>query len=204
HAEPSIVNRGNAAPLIVNWENAAPSIENRGNAALRIVGGIFAKATILMYGFSVCIVAAGSKVKIKRKSKNATIIRPKYNKKGVRGWLEKEGIKIKGNKVVLYKRVSSDYKTQEGNSCETHWGIGKTLEHHDWRPEAGECGAGKFHACSRPYFADEFRSKIGDRYVAIEIHTKDLYAWEKPLYHHKIAFRKGKVLFECDRVGRKK
>lgn len=76
-----------------------------------------------------------------------------------------------------------------------------TIEHPTWEPEINECGKGKFHACSRPYFCDEFRDQKEDRYIAIEIQTKDLYEWENAQYPHKIAFRKGKVLYECDKYG---
>ncbi len=79
-----------------------------------------------------------------------------------------------------------------------------TVTHHDWRPESGECGEGKFHFCSRPYFCDEFRQTKGDRYVAIEVKQKDLHAWKNPgCYPHKIGGREGKVLYECDRFGKK-
>src|SRR3990167_2255941 len=67
-----------------------------------------------------------------------------------------------------------------------------------------ECGEGKFHACSRPYFCDEFRNNNGDKYIAIEIKKDDLYAWPNPVYPHKIAFREGKVLYECDKFGKEK
>jgi len=47
------------------------------------------------------------------------------------------------------------------------------------------------------------RSNPGDKYIAIEIAKKDLYAWENPQYPYKIAFRRCKILFECDSLGRK-
>jgi hypothetical protein len=70
-----------------------------------------------------------------------------------------------------------------------------------WDPTSQECGEGKFHACSRTFFCDEFRSERGDRYVAIEVAVADLHAWKNPTYPHKIAFRTGRVLHECDRYG---
>ncbi|HTJ77681.1 MAG TPA: hypothetical protein VL357_01675, partial [Rariglobus sp.] len=72
----------------------------------------------------------------------------------------------------------------------------------EWRPDGEECGEGKFHACSRTYFCDEFRSTAGDRYVAIEVKVSDLHAWTAPQYPHKIAFKAGRVLFECDKFGK--
>jgi hypothetical protein len=138
----------------------------------------------------------GDKAKAEAKAKTATIIRPKPLE-----WFEANGVK-KTKSVILYKRVSSDFKTQEGTCHETVWPLGKVVEHQDWRPKSSECGEYKFHACSLPYFCDEFRSeKQDDRYIAVQVALKDTYAWPKPQYPHKIAFRKGKVLIECDRFG---
>lgn len=78
----------------------------------------------------------------------------------------------------------------------------RKLTHPKWSPKDQECGAGKFHACATPYFCDQFRSERGDRYIAIEIAVKDLYAWDGGDYPHKVAFRAGTVLFECDRYGK--
>jgi len=116
-------------------------------------------------------------------------------------FLEREGIEVTDGSVVLYKRVSKDWKTQEGTDRETTWTVGSVLEHPRWEPKQSECGAGKYHACSRPYFVDEFRNKDGDRYIALRVAVADLYEWPNPEYPHKIAFRKGTVLHECDRCG---
>ena len=119
------------------------------------------------------------------------------------GWFERNAVEEKP-KVVLYKRVSKDFKTQEGMKNETLWALDSKVTHPDWKPTSGECGEGKFHACSRPYFCDEFRHAQGDRYIAIEIKSKDLHEWkDSPEYPHKIGFREGKVLYECDRMGRR-
>ena len=117
-------------------------------------------------------------------------------------WFTHNGVK-KAKTVMLYKRVSHDFKTQEGTKNETLWVVGSTVTHPAWRPKDEECGEGKFHACSRAFFADEFRDTTGDKYVAIEVASRDLYAWPKPTYPHKIAFRAGKVLHQCDRMGNK-
>jgi hypothetical protein len=179
---------------VVAWGNA--SVVARGNVCVWAYSDC---ASITLFLYAVCYLL--SKAKIIKKSETATIITPK-NEKGVRGWLDREGIEIKKNNVILFKRVSADYKTQENTKNETHWKIGETLEHPDWKPELSECGENKFHACSRPYFADEFRSNKDDKYIAIEIQKADLYVWENSEYPHKIAFRKGKVLFECNRFGK--
>jgi len=123
--------------------------------------------------------------------------------KGIDGWLEREAVKS-GKKIILFKRVSKKFQTQERTRNETTWKIGSTLTHPSWSPEDNECGEGKFHACSRAYFCDEFRDEKDDRYIALEIEKKDLFVWDNnPDYPHKVAFRKGKVLHECDKFGRK-
>ena len=156
-------------------------------------------ATVTLFLFSVCWKM--SKGKIIKKSKTCTVIKPVI-KKGISGWLEREAIEDRTN-IILYKKVSKEFKTQENTKNETLWIIGSTVEHHNWKPGNEECGEGKFHACSRTYFCDEFRNEKGDRYIEIEVNKKDLYVWKnKPNYPHKIAFRKCKVLREVNRNGK--
>ena len=80
---------------------------------------------------------------------------------------------------------------------------GLTLTHANYDPKSQECGPGKYHACSKPFFCDEFRDNKGDRYVAIKVAKKDCYLWPDASYPHKISFRKGTVLHEVDANGRK-
>jgi hypothetical protein len=190
----SVVARGNSS--VVAWENS--SVEAWGNVGVHLQSE---EATITLFMFAVCWVLKQGKVK--SKSKTATIIKPKYTD-GASGWLDSQGVKSARKQVVLYKRVSSELKTQEKTKNETTWEIGKVITHSAWSPEKQECGAGKFHACSRPYFCDEFRNNNGDRYVAIRIKIEDLYAWQgNIIYPNKIAFRSGKVLYKCDKFGEK-
>jgi hypothetical protein len=178
------------------WGNS--SVEAWGNVGVRLQSD---NATVMLYMFAVCWVK--SKGKVMKKASTATIVKPK-KLPGVAGWLADNAVKKSASSVVLFKRVSSDFKTQEGTSNETIWALGKTLEHPAWAPSGSECGAGKFHACSRPHFCDEFRSVKDDKYIAIKIQVKDLYAWTGDVqYPHKIAFRKGKVLYVCDSNGKK-
>jgi len=171
---------------VVAWENVG-------------VHAFSTYSTITLFAFAVCWMVV--KAKVIKKSKTATIIIPK-EKKGLSAWFEREGIEEK-SKVILFKKVSKDFKTQEGTSNETLWTVGTTLDHPNWNPKEQECGPGKFHACSHAYFCDEFRNVKGDRYIAIEIAKKDLYVWENGGYPHKIAFKKGKVLYEVNKMGKK-
>ncbi|HNX82647.1 MAG TPA: hypothetical protein PKL77_10945, partial [Candidatus Omnitrophota bacterium] len=155
------------------------------------------EAIITLFGYSVCF--SYGKDKIKKKSESAVIQVVKKQE----DFFEREGMAVKkSGKVIVYKRVSDDYKTQENTRNETLWTPGIKIDHPAWNPIT-ECGEGKFHACSRPYFCDEFRGCPGDRYVAIEINVKDTHQFKNPSYPHKIAFRRGKVLYECDRSGDK-
>ncbi|MFA6100471.1 MAG: hypothetical protein WC750_06420 [Patescibacteria group bacterium] len=184
---------------VVAWENSTvvarenSSVEARGQALVRCFSSL---AKLAMYGFSILSIPINIDLKFKYE-KSCTIQRYETLK-----FLDREGIGAKKESVILFKRVSSDFKTQELTKNETLWAIGTTVTHPAWNPTKSECGGGKFHACSRPYFCDEFRSTKGDRYVAIKIKVADLYEWENATYPHKIAFRTGEVLYQCDRFGK--
>jgi len=166
-----------------------------GNATIRIESGTID----IMLGAAVAFVLG--KCTIKSKSKTNTIIqRPESGTVDL--WMMSEGVVAELGYVVLFKRVSSQYQTQENSLRETTWTPGTTLEHSSWDPHKEECGAGKYHACSLPVFCDEFRSTYGDKYVAIRVKTSDMHAWKDPAYPHKIAFRKGTVMYECDLSGK--
>ena len=121
--------------------------------------------------------------------------------KGLAGWLGANGVMQCDGAIILYKRVSAQYKTQENTRNETTWAIGATLNHPAWCPTSNEYGEGKYHACSRPYFCDEFRHAPDDVYVAIRVQLTDLYAWDGGHYPHKIAFRSGTVLHRVNSWG---
>jgi len=153
--------------------------------------------TLSLMGYSVLFKPADLKFKFK-KSKTALV-----QNISDQDWFELNAIK-KNKNIILYKRVSKDFKTQEGTDKETLWKVGSTVMHPNWNPTGGECGGGKFHACSKPYFCDEFRNESGDKYIAIRIALEDTYVWDNnPSYPHKIAFRKGKVLYEVNKFGKK-
>ena len=118
-------------------------------------------------------------------------------------FIDAHGIVPVDDKIIIYKRVSEDFKTQEGTLNETTWTVGTTVTHPNWSPTSSECGEGKFHGVAKPYFADDFRHELNDRYIAIQVSICDMYEWETPSYPHKIAFREGYVLYECDRYGNK-
>ncbi len=187
------------------WGNAHAELRENAHAVLWGNASVHAQSTnctIELFGFAVAWLLAKAK-SVKRSSKTARIITPKRSA-GLKGWLSDEAVKATRGSVILFKRVSKDFKTQEGTERETDWTPGVTLDHPAWAPKDGECGGGKYHACSRTYFCDEFRSAIGDRYIALQVATKDLHAWtDSPDYPHKIAVRRAVVMHECDRMGRK-
>ena len=185
------------------WESSRAELwgSSRANAASRSTVHQHSCMRPELRGQAVCFLYDGAGVPV-RKSDGARIIQVQPVS-GTAGWLENEGVFESDGCVILYKRVSADFLTQEGHPHETKWVIGSTLVHPKWNPKKEECGGGKFHACSRSYFCDEFRSNAGDKYIAIQIRTEDLYAWPNPSYPHKIAFRAGTVLHLVDRWGTK-
>ena len=110
----------------------------------------------VLHGFSV-IWAFDDRCKPVQKSKDSVILRP--NLDPLEMYFNSNPIDVSGKTVLLYKRVSKDFQTQEGTKNETVWEVGKKIVHPDWKPEGAECGEGKFHACSKPIFCDQFRDK---------------------------------------------
>ena len=201
-------NEARASSQVHNVARASSQVHNvaRENSQVHNVAWSHAVITSLgncnsleLHGYAVAVLPQETSVEIK-KDETCHVQRFRPIKET---YLEREGIPVHDDKVVLYKRVSKVFLTQEGESWQTEWKIGATLEHPNWEPINKECGPSKFHACSRPYFCDEFRSKKDDRYIAIEIAVIDLYEWPNPDYPHKIAFRRGTVLYECNKYGKK-
>ncbi len=48
-----------------------------------------------------------------------------------------------------------------------------------------------------------FGSNTKNFHGAIEININDLFSLPNPDYPHKIAFKAGKVLYQCDKFGKK-
>jgi hypothetical protein len=202
---PRIVSLDSSAPHIVSWDSSGVLFRGCAEVNLEIHDHVSLhleneSATVLIFGFAVAFLFG--KAKALKKSKTATVIKIPVIKLTVDSWLSKHSIQSEKKTVILFKRVSKDFKTQEGTQNETLWAIASEVEVKSWKPDMEECGAGKFHACGRPYFCDEFRNNPGDRYIAISILVADLYVWPTPQYPHKIAFRKGRVLYECDLMGK--
>lgn len=194
-ANSQVTARGNSQ--VTAWGNS--QVTARENSQVTAWGNVgvrnYSIQTVLLFGFAVAWLFNQSKAI--KKSKNSTIINVKQL-----NWFENNAVK-KTKEIVLYKRVSFDFKTQEKTKNETLWIIGSVVIHTNYNPKNGECGEGKFHACSQPYFCDEFRSKNNDKYIAIQVALKDTYTWPNPQYPYKIGFRSGKVLYQCDKFGNK-
>lgn len=150
---------------------------------------------MVLHDYAVCTTKTSDAIKVVGEHAHVQVYRDEP-------YLERESIETIDGKIVLYKRVSNNFLTQENTPNATAWQPGTTVEHPAWNPTQNECGAGKYHAVSKPFHADRFRDVPGDRYVAISIAVEDLYEWPNGEYPHKIAFRKGSVLYECDRDGK--
>ena len=158
--------------------------------------------TLTLLGFAVGVLFA--KARVAKRGKNAVVVRQAPRPaKDLPEWIEFNLATKQRGKLILFKRVSKDFQTQEGTDNETLWRPGSVVEHPDWSPKHQECGEGKYHACASPFFCDQYRSSVGDRYVAIEVAARDTYVWPHAQHPHKIAFRKGRVLYECDAEGKK-
>ena len=205
HTTIIIKNDPNCGRLILRVARENSTVKAYGNSTVEAYDNsgvhlMSITANVILFAFAVCWVL--SKGKVKKKNKTATIIYP-TSVTDSNSWIINQGLKKDHGNVVVFKRVSFDFKTQENTHNETIWEVNKILTHPSWDPSNGECGEGKFHACSRPYFCDEFRSGKTDKYIALKVNVKDMFAWPNAQYPYKIAFRKCKVLYVCDKFGKK-
>jgi hypothetical protein len=164
--------------------NAAITFNNGGHVDLRSITEIPENAAITFNN--------GGNVDLR--NKELSINKP---------YLERFKVTIEDDYVILYKRVSKDFKTQEGTKNETTWLPGTIVSHQNWDPSQNECGEGKFHACAKPHWCDNFRSKKDDRYISVKVRVNALYEWTKnPNYPEKIGFREAVEIKEVDRKGK--
>jgi hypothetical protein len=112
-------------------------------------------------------------------------------------WLRATGVKVRRGAAVLYKRVGSDWHTRNG----VYYVPGTEVEAKDWDP-GPECGNG-LHFCADPAGGDLFREDEGDRYVACDVAVADIVVHARPNYPDKVKARRCRVLYECDRNGKK-
>ena len=198
----NIYGRENSTLNIDGRENSTLNIDGWGNSAIRIKN-VYSKFTIRIAVFCCLWIPSDLEITVNKKSETSVIIKYDNNL----SYLQRHGIDVNENKVILFKRVSHDFKTQENTSNETLWLPNTTLSHKNYLPESGECGENKFHACATPFYCDDFRDTKSDKYVAIEVELKDyngfsnLYEWKNGDYPNKIAFGECKVLYECNRKG---
>ncbi len=185
------------------WDFAYASIDHFSSLSAHdfsCVRVLSSSCHLSLFGFSTGIIHNSSHFTIK-KEKNCVVKSIPFDTDY--DFFLKHSIPIKKDKAIIFKSVSENFETQEGMPNQTKWEIGKTLVCKNFNPQLSECGEKKFHGVSHPIFAFEFRSDPNDRFIAIEVKVSDTFQWTNPKYPHKIAFRKGKVLFECDITGRR-
>ena len=198
----SVVARGNSS--VEAWENS--SVEARENSSVvawgnSLIRAYSATASIVLFAASMCMKHCDTEVQIKSPHAVVTKATPR-RMATIQDWIEQHGLEVVDGHCIVFKRVSKDWKTQEGTKNETTWAPGTSLEHLAWNPVA-ECGPGKFHACARAFFCNEFRSAPDDRYVAIRVPVSEMHFFPDYTYEHKVSFRACAVLWECNRHGKK-
>ena len=111
-----IHNEGWGSSQIHNVGRESSQIHNvgRGSSQIHNVGTC---SSLTLFNFSVASIPFNLKLKIK-KSKSAMV--QKY--KPITDWFDRNGIQKTAN-VILYKKVSKDFKTQEGTPNENLWVI---------------------------------------------------------------------------------
>jgi len=107
--------------------------------------------------------------------------------------------------ALLYKRTADDFGTRppDGSNQRVSYLPDTEVIAPDWDPSPErECGRG-LHLCPTPACCDQFRSDCGDRYVACAVAVADILVHPQPEYPGKIRARSCRVLYECDREGKR-
>jgi len=121
--------------------------------------------------------------------------------KTVKEWLSRFAINTEKDKVILYKGVDENYKTQTGTSMETSYKINSLVTCPDWSEDNIECGNG-LHFCHHPMCCEQFQAV--KHYLACSIKISDIRVYNGiPQYPDKIRAKACKVLYEVDRWGNK-
>jgi hypothetical protein len=121
-------------------------------------------------------------------------------------WLEAVAAEMVDEKTaLLYKRTADNFATRAPDSGGSPiiYAIDTEVIAPDWDPSPGrECGGG-LHLCPTPPCCDQFRKEDGDRYVACAVSVEDILVHPTPEYPSKIRARSCRVLYECDREGKR-
>jgi hypothetical protein len=109
---------------VVAWENS--NVVAWGNSFVRALSS---KIRLVMNGFSILTIDSSLALKFK---KTKTVLVQKHINTP---YLEREGIKTVRGYVILFKKVSHDFKTQEKSINVTSWTIGSVVTHKKWNAE---------------------------------------------------------------------
>ncbi len=162
------------------WENS--HVEAWGNSHVEACS-----AFVVIILMAASVVASGGKIVVNYEQS----INP-------REWAVSCNATIDGDSLLLYKRVAADFSTQNG----VVYLIGEEVIAPDWDEGHRECGYG-LHFCPLPKICDDFRDNKSDRYVACSVKIADIVVHSRPEYPHKVKARACRVLYECDREGRR-
>ena len=132
----SVVAWGNSS--VEAWEDSSvvawgdSSVVARENSVVRIFSEYVKE--VALYGFAVAIISSAITVNIEKSLSTAT-------SKSLETWKlvrERNAVKKRLETVILYKRVSRDWKTQENTANETLWLVGSHVTHPQM--ESQKCG----------------------------------------------------------------
>ena len=173
----SVVARGNS------------SVEARENSSVVARGN----SSVVAWGLSVC-----SRLSTDARCEGNVFDHTKQPQT-VKAWLKRYSVKVKDNKVVLFKGTDEAYCTNRYGV--TTYTIGEEVKARDWEEKNIECGNG-LHLCPHPSACKQFID--AKHYLACEVALEDIRVFKGMQdYPDKVRCRKVRVLYEVDMWGEK-
>ena len=201
-----------AGTFVLSFVATVPLIELEGSARLEIIvkqesssvvargsSSVVARGDVFVRYYSGDISASESVVikdhSMGRLSGMKAIVSAAFIIDGAEKWCIYHGVKIEDGLALLFKGVSSDFKSKRGGD----YTPGTTPVCHDWDGGVIECGGG-YHVSPTPRHTHEFCTP--KKYVAgwvnlsdIAVHPNGMYPWKVKIHKYE------KPVWECDING---
>jgi hypothetical protein len=209
-SQPHVEAWGSSQPHVEAWGSSQPHVEARESSQPHVVAEAYAMLSLFGQIVAKCAATVSVVIRGTKASVTGTKRVQRIKIQTPADWCAYYGVEVERGIATLYKAVKgeADYPFQS-------WGIsdrtgqrvtytpGTEAVAGDWDGAARECGGG-LHFSPSPQMALEFaRDTQRCKFVACAVALKDIVVHPDGEYPQKVKAEKCRVLYECDRRGRK-